>query len=472
MFSLLAILLLVAYAIYLAFILNGIGQGNFHYLLVYLVSFLPIYIVFLSFTYAYLELELVTKLIQYSKEIVVLYAFMVWALGRKANLASSAWSLSRLDWQFTAFLALSFVYLLLPIGEADFIGKATYFKNILLMCLVYLFGRQVPLSFDQWHKTFKLVLGITIVAFAVVILERLGGRHFHSVIGYAKYISGMLNIEPAGSYGLNWTFQAQGGQPRYAAIFANPLEFSASMLISFAIALIYLLFVRHESNKFKYLGLLLAISICVMLAYSRATFVAFFIMVLFMALLLKFYRIIAVAGVAGTLLVVYILFFAPDDTRYFVEDTLMFQNSSSITHVIEWLEGVDSMIQSPMGIGLATSGNAGGVDDDLKVGGENQYLIFGVQLGFIGLFIYLSMLYYAIRNSWRAFRQAKNPTERVVPFIAASVKFGLLLPLFTANAEAYLYVSLFSWWLVGTAETYYQAQRKEVLGNYQISHSQ
>ncbi|GAB5524371.1 MAG: hypothetical protein Roseis2KO_22430 [Roseivirga sp.] len=465
----LAILLVIAYVIFAAFILNGIGQGKLHYLLVYLVVFLPGYTIFLSVTYAFLEIEGLTMLLRYSKELVILYALCIWALGRKKSLLTSSWKFSVLDWHFIGFFALSGSYLVLPIGEADFVSKATYFKNIMLLCIVYLFGRQIPISFNQWKSIFRLVITFTIIAFSVVLLERITSTHFHSYLGYARYTSDILGLEPTGSFGLNWTFQAQGGQPRYGAIFSNPLEFSASMLVSFAIAMIYLLFVQHESNKFKYLGLLVAVSICVMLAYSRATFVAFFIVVLFMALLLRFYKIIGAAGLAGLALVIYVLFFAPDDTRYFVEDTLLFQNSSSITHAIEWLEGVNSMIENPMGIGLAMSGNAGGVDDDLRVGGENQYLIFGVQLGVIGLFIYLGMLYFGIRNSWRAYRMSFSRTDKIVPFIAASVKFGLLLPLFTANAEAYLFVSLFSWWLVGAAETSYQSHRKTLVSRYQMS---
>lgn len=469
MMTLLAILLLVLYVVYLAFIFHGIGQGKFHYLLIYLVTFLPIYIVFLSFTYAFIEVEFLTKIIQYSKELVILYALGVWVLGREKSVLVQSWNFSLLDKVFVSFFGLSFLYMLLPLGEADFVSKATYFKNILLLCLAYFFGRQIKFSLVEWHKTFRVILGVAIVAFVVVICERITSTHFHSMIGYARYNMDMLDIEPAGNYGLKWTFEAQGGQPRYGAIFSNPLEFSASMLVSFAIAMIYLLFVKHESNKFKYLGVLAVVSVCVMLAYSRATFVAFFIMVLFMALLLRFYKIIAGAGLAGLALVIYILFFAPDDTRYFVEDTLLFQNSSSITHAIEWLEGVNSMIENPMGIGLAMSGNAGGVDDELRVGGENQYLIFGVQLGVVGLLIYLAMLYYGIRNSWRAYRLASTRAEKIVPFIAASVKFGLLLPLFTANAETYLFVSLFSWWLIGAAETSYQSHRRARLSKYQMS---
>ena len=102
------------------------------------------------------------------------------------------------------------------------------------------------------------------------------------------------------------------------------------------------------------------------------------------------------------------------------------------------------------------SGNAGGVERDLIVGGENQYLIYGVQLGVLGMVLYLAILFMSIRHSWKAFRRAKSREESVIPFLAATVKFGLILPFFTSNGEAYIYVALISWWFVGVAETAYQ----------------
>ena len=39
-------------------------------------------------------------------------------------------------------------------------------------------------------------------------------------------------------------------------------------------------------------------------------------------------------------------------------------------------------------------------------------------------------------------------------------KFGLLIPLLTANAELYLFVSLISWFIVGNIENQYQKNLK------------
>ncbi len=457
----LAILCVLIYTVFLSVVVRGISRGKFVYLLIYLISFLPIYTVFLSFTYAFIESEILTKLIQYSKEIVVLYALIVWGFGSKQTLRNKSWNFSSLDKLFIAFLSLAVIFMVLPIGEVGFLDKATYFKNILLFCLAYLFGRQFNFQFRQWNVIFKMIFAFTIVAFLLVLVEKITSTHFHSYIGYAKYNSDMLNLDPQGSFGLRWTFQAQEQQPRYGSFFSNPLEFSASMLISFALAVIYLVSMKFSPNRLKYLMILGFCGGCILLAYSRATMGAFFITLIFMAFLLRYYKLLAGAGIGLFLLTLYVLFLAPEDTRYFVEDTLLFQNSSSLTHIVEWLEGIESMVQNPEGIGLAMSGNAGGVVDELKVGGENQFLIFGVQLGVIGMALYILMIIYAIRHSWLAFRRASTREKQVVPFVAASVKFGLLLPLFTANAETYLYLSLVSWWMVGQSESIYQELKQK-----------
>jgi hypothetical protein len=45
--------------------------------------------------------------------------------------------------------------------------------------------------------------------------------------------------------------------------------------------------------------------------------------------------------------------------------------------------------------------------------------------------------------------------DKHISFIVACTKFGLLLPLLTANAELYLFVSLATWFLAGYIESRY-----------------
>jgi hypothetical protein len=49
--------------------------------------------------------------------------------------------------------------------------------------------------------------------------------------------------------------------------------------------------------------------------------------------------------------------------------------------------------------------------------------------------------------------------------VAGVVKFGLLLPLFTANVEIYTYVSWITWWMVGLGVREYS-----LLKNQRVKH--
>jgi len=457
-----SISLLIIYFFFFGYCLNGVLKGNLYYVLLYSILFFPVYTVFLALVFNGMESSFLNSILQYSKELLIFSAVGIILFGKK-ELSRLSWSISLLDWCFIGFIGISFIYLVLPIGEAAFLNKAIYFKNILLIGIFYSFGRNVKITNSQWSLLFKIIFGITFLACLTVVFEKLTGIHFHSLIGYAKYNQAIKEIDPVGIFGLTWTFEAQGGQARFGSFFSNPLEFSASMLIGVAGGIIYLLSVRHKSNQTKYLFVIFCAFVCVSLAYSRATFVAFFMMIIFMAFLLRYYKILVIAFTSFLLIAIYIISFAPDDVKYFVEDTIKFENSSSLTHLVEWAEGLESMLSNPQGIGLATSGNAGGVEKDLQVGGENQYLIYGVQLGFLGLLFYLGMLMIGIRNSWKAFNMSKIRVEAIIPFVAASVKFGMLLPLFTANGEAYLYIALVSWWLIGYSESLFQSLKKAML---------
>lgn len=455
------VIALIALFLYLGFFLftvNSLFKGRFEVLLFYSVVFFPVYALFLTFNYGVFESTLLVRVIQYSKEVVIFSALGLWFFGQK-NILRAKWSFSFLDTLVLAFLVLAIIFFILGIGEATLSNRAIYLKNILLVGIFYLFGRQVNIVQRNWKRIFNAIFVTTVLACGLVVLEKTFGFHFHSYVGYVQYNLDVKGLEPTGTYNLNFTFEAEGGKPRYGSFFANPLELSSSLLIVTALSLVYLLSVRYKANKYKYLFILLCAFITILLAYSRASFVSFFLMMVFVAFLMRYYQILKVALVTVVLIGLYVAFFASEEILYFVLDTITFQNSSSLTHIVDWLKAVDSMLVNPMGIGLGMSGNAGGADLDIIVGGENQYLIYGVQMGFLGMLIYMGMLFFGIRDSWKAFRISEIRHEAVIPFVAAAVKFGMLLPLFTANAEAYIYVSLVSWWLIGAGQSVYQRNR-------------
>ena len=179
-------------------------------------------------------------------------------------------------------------------------------------------------------------------------------------------------------------------------------------------------------------------------------------MVLFSLLIHKKYKILLYIFLSSILFLFILYNFSSKEIQYIIIDTIKFENTSSLGHLIEWIEGILSIFENPFGIGLAMSGNAGGVDQAIKVGGENQFLILGVQMGIFALFIYALILFFVIIRSVKTF-QSSNNKHKHISFIVACSKFGLLLPLLTANAELYLFVSLTTWFLAGNVESMYKA---------------
>jgi O-antigen ligase len=454
--SAMAIALVFVYAVGCLVVLEQVVfRGRLLALLLYMVIFLPVYTVFLSFINLQLDYLPLIKLLQISKEVVIYGGLVGWMLLHR-NVYATRWKLSQPDYFLFLFYLLVLVFVVVPIGPATVVNKLIYFKSLALIGTAYFLGRNCQFDFIQWRTVFVTIFILTVVAFAVSFFEELLGTHFHSLIGLGKYNFDLYEIKPQGHYGLTWTFEAQGAQKRFGSIFSNPLEFAASILLSFSAALIFLFSVKQEGSKIKYSVLLLLTFFCVVFAFSRASFVAIFGMLIVMALMLKFYRILILGFGAAVIIAFYVNFFADQQVKNYALDTILFRNSSNITHLIEWIEAIESIRSQPEGLGLATSGNAGGVEGDLKIGGENQFLVIGVQLGIVGMVLYLMILITSIRRSWQAFQLATSRADEIVPFVAVTVKFGLLLPMLTANAETYLYISSVSWWMIGYSVSLYQ----------------
>ena len=450
-----AIILLILYVGFVGFILKKIFEGDAYYILLYILFTLPFYATFQLVIFKGFNLTLLVDLLKYSKDFVFFTAFFVFIFGKKESFIDCGWQLTLLDKLFLGFMTLTLIYTLIPLGEVPFLSKIIYAKNTFLIGIVYFLGRHTNIDKQRWRFIVKVLIYLTVCSFLLALLEKIFETHFQSILDYGRFNLVMNDIFPTGNYGLSWTFERQGGFPRYAAFFANPLEFAASLLLFLSVGLHDLLYSKYNINRFASLCLLLLVILSFFFSYSRGAIIASGIIVFFTLFLEKKYHLLQVVFALVIILVIYIFFFSSKESQYFVLDTLSFQNTSSLGHLLEWLEGVNSMIQNPMGIGIAMSGNANGVDQTIKIGGENQFLIYGVQMGFLGLLIYVSMLFKGIKDSLKVFKRSTKQHVKSISYVVAATKIGLLIPLFTANAELYLFVSFISWFLIGFIETYY-----------------
>tara|TARA_B110000037_G_scaffold122282_1_gene139673 strand:- start:137 stop:1528 length:1392 start_codon:yes stop_codon:yes gene_type:complete len=450
----LAIILSIIYIGFIGFVLKKIFEGDTYYLLLYILFTLPFYSTLQLVIFKGINVIPFVNLLKYSKDFVFFTGFFILIFGKKESFIEREWQLTLLDKLFLGFMTLTLIYTLIPLGSASLLSKMIYAKNIFLMGIIYFLGRHTNIDEQRWRFIVKFIICLIVGSFLLALLEIISGVHLQSILDYGRFNSIMYDVSPTGNYGLSWTFERQGSLPRFAAFFSNPLDFAASLLLFFSVGLNLLLHSKYNSNRLAYLGLLLLVIFSFFFSYSRGAIIASVILVFFTLFLEKKYFLLRIALGLVVLLVTYI-FFSSYELDYFVLDTFNFQNTSSLGHLLEWLEGIESMLLHPMGIGLAMSGNGNGVDQALKISGENQFLIYGVQMGFLGLFIYISMLFKGIKDSLKVFKHSTKQHVRSISYVAAATKIGLLIPLFTANAELYLFVAFLSWFLIGSIETYY-----------------
>jgi O-antigen ligase len=144
-----------------------------------------------------------------------------------------------------------------------------------------------------------------------------------------------------------------------------------------------------------------------------------------------------------------ILFFLTrnDDIQRFIINTLNFTDSSSVGHVLDWLEGIAALREQPLGLGLGESGRVA-VSLGTNTGGHNQFLIIGVQTGIIAMFIYLGIYIGLIKIAWHWLYRLKGKAKEVCMTILL-IKIGLFIPLFTSEIEASPYISYMTWFFSG-----------------------
>ena len=430
----LASLLILIYIIFIGLTLGEIYKGNSAYLLLYVICFLPFYTVFQITVFNAFENIVLINSIKYSKDFVFFSSFILFIIGTKRSFINRTFNFSVLDKLIITFIALVLVYLIIPLGEANLISKIIYAKNIFLIGILYFFGRNTDFNFKNWNIVIKLLVFLTLLSFVIALLETVAGTHLHSFLGYSNYNLVVNDIDPQGNYGLNWSFESQGAKPRYDSFFADPLEFSASLLLFFSLVLWLFTHSKHKQNKLLFFSLILVIIFSFLFAFSRASMFSGILVFVFGLYLSRNYKVIFSMFFIVLLGFVYVYNFSDEELRFFIQDTLTFQNTSSLGHLVEWIEGIISIYENPLGVGLAMSGNASGVDQSIKIGGENQFLIYGVQMGIISLVLYLLILIKAIYNSARLYLKSVDYNHKSIGFITSLTKFGLLIPLFTANA--------------------------------------
>ena len=423
-----------------------------YYAIIFFIAYLPAYTTFQSIALSATGSPSVLIFWQVLKELLLLItlSFVIATSGRPLF---SPITITSTDKLYGTFIFLATVFLVLPVGGVPILNKLLYYRTILLPAGMYYLGRNMFLTKKEELHVAYAIFYLLLITFTINFLEFASGTHFHSVMGWDKYNWEILENAPKGHYGLGWNFENGPNQPRFAAMYSNSLEAGNSAILTFACAAFLFCYTPYRKNSIIFgLGASMAF-FSNYLAFSRAALVALVLSIFGIAYLLKYYRLLILSGFGVFLVALFVMFLAGDNVRNYVVDTITFRQVSSLGHLYEWIQGIQSMLNNPLGIGLGTSGSAKLVEEGDRVGGENQYIVYGVQMGVLGLLLYISLMLSAIWESFQAFRLSKSANDRMIPFLATITRFGLLLPLFTTLADGFLFVTMVSWWMVGYSVT-------------------
>jgi len=414
-------------------------QGIF----LFIVFALPIYTISLSVSYMF-GLEKLIPFLQLFKEISILL-FLTYAITQLKS--DNNWT--SIDKLMFAFLCINILYALLPIGTYSFFERLVALKSLSFFPLVYFTGRLLNKDHINMHWVYTLIGVLTIAVAGVLAIEVLTYTHIQQISGYASFNEYFFDQDPSGSYGLTWTFEIENGMKRFASLFSTPLELAAASLISLAAAAAL---VTTSDNKLTLntftTAVLLGSMFCVSFAFSRASLVSYGIMLYAYALLTKKKLLLQIIH-TGALLAGGVLLFISFNNDFvdFIINSITFTNASSVGHLIEWANGLESMVQNPLGIGLGNAGRISGFSG-YNVGGENQFVIIGVQTGIVTAGIYIAMYFMIMRKALQLFKTQTGKIRRLALFIFL-VKVGMLIPLFTSEAESYIYICYITWILTG-----------------------
>jgi hypothetical protein len=429
--------------------LREVYQGKGDGMLTFLIFGLSMYTTAMSVTFM-LGLKVLIPIFQFFKELLVLCVLLLNIFSLKQR---PRWHL--LDYSIFGFLTLTTIYAILPIGEHTFFERLLSLKSISFYIVVYFTGRLFDPKTVYVNKYFSYVVLLTIAAGAVLVVEVSMYQQIQLFTGFTEYCYYFFNIEPAGLFGLSTTFDSDSGLRRFASFYSNPLEHAAATLL--AMSIILALYTR-DNNKFKPTSIgvlaLIATALSITFAISRAPLAGYFFMIYIYALITKkkyITHVVHFGVAAGAIYLIYLFsqFDANNKSGLLavLMNTIDFSDPSSLGHLAQWAEGIFAMVQNPMGLGLGTSGRVAGTLGE-NVGGENQFIIIGVQAGIFALLLYLAIYVMFIKTGLKWFNKLQGK-ERKVCMAVLLIKIGFFIPMLTSEVESSSYLSYMNWFLSG-----------------------
>jgi len=303
----------------------------------------------------------------------------------------------------------------LSIGDARF----SDWKNFIEMMLIFFIAAAVIRTNKQ------MILILCLICLSVLVVN----KNYHSTVGGRDLSQYSDSLRDAGVLG----YCGENGMGAFQAEMGIFLLGLAS-------------FTKKTLPRIALWGLAISCVYCLLLTFSRGGYIGFLVGLLVLGLIKerKLLIIFAIVLVSWQSLV-------PNAVRDRVLMTYQQDeglDSSSQERIMIWTDALDVITKNPvLGTGFDTykfMDRVGPYHDT-----HNYYLKIFVELGFIGLFVFLWQLRTAGRMAWQLFREAEEPILSAI----GGAFFAMLVCAVVVNVFGdrwtYLQVSGFFWVLLG-----------------------
>lgn len=202
-------------------------------------------------------------------------------------------------------------------------------------------------------------------------------------------------------------------------------------------------------NRQKLVLIFILALISIILTFSRSAWIGLIAALLIFSYLIfqnkkLFWAsfITLIATVSGILLLI-------SSLQHTTLNEIFIRPASSSGHASESLEALQSLLQHPMGHGLASVGPASRhLDNPLfEQMTENWYLQVGLELGLVGLVIFVILMFSVLSHFYNAYKNSQNPLDQkcalsIFLILIALGIMGFFLHVFESSETAYVFWGL------------------------------
>ena len=339
------------------------------------------------------------------------------------------------DVAITGLIALAVLFAIVenPIFNAQIPANVQVFglRSSVFFMVLYYVGRGVP-EIGERSTYIKHLFRVAVVVALIGVLERIFvSPRMLVALGAASYVNDFLGLtaSTAGNdFGLPsnyWSVLGRVPVRRAGSVFLGGQAFALPFLLLMPAATSWV-FDPSRRLRFWSVAGYVVIWLGLLVTITRTTIIVCALQVIMYFLITR--RPTRVVGAALTALAVSLAaMVVVPGLASFVLATVTFQTASSYSHVFDWRRGLTAFFESPWGHGLGSSDQVAARFGRTPLTADNLFLGYGVDLGVLGLFGFLAVLFALGVLSWRLFKSSSSRDIRMVAATVFLANLGIAL---------------------------------------------